>query len=354
MTTTVVCIPGDGIGPEVTAAMKRVVAATGAKIDWLDMPAGQHGIRETGEPLPQITIDAIARHRLAIKGPTNTPQGKGFSSVNVKLRQHFDLYVGLRPFTALPIPGVKREVDVMLFRENTEGLYACAERFYDGPSGTQEDQVELTARFTRKAMTRLAEQAFSYAVRAGRKRVTVVTKSNIHKRWGRLYIDAFRAVAAKYPGIEATELLVDATAMLVAQDSPKLDVLVTENMFGDILSDALAGRIGGLGVAPGANIGMGCAIFEAVHGSADDIAGKDLANPTALILSAAMLLDHMGESRHAHHIRKAVHETVKSGAFVTGDLRSYYPAGAPACGTSAFAAAVCMEIEDLSVRATLA
>lgn len=348
MTTTVVCLPGDGIGPEVTAAMKSVVAVAGADIEWLDMPAGQHGIRETGHPLPQATVDAIAKHRLAIKGPTNTPQGKGFSSINVKLRQHFDLYVGLRPFRALPLPGQNQNVDVVLFRENTEGLYACSEEAYtDGPIGAPQRIVALVAHFTDTAMTRLAEQAFQYAVLHGRKRVTVVTKSNIHKQWGRLYIDAFMKVAAKYPQIEAAELLVDATAMLVAMDSPKLDVLVTENMFGDILSDALAGRIGGLGVAPGANIGKDCAIFEAVHGSADDIAGKGIANPTALILSSAMLLDHIGLAAEAGRIRRAITAVIGSGSFVTGDLRSYYPKGIPLVGTAAFTDAICAEIGDV-------
>jgi isocitrate dehydrogenase (NAD+) len=344
--TTVICLPGDGIGPEVTAAMKRVVAATGAKIDWLDMPAGLHGIRETGEPLPQITIDAIAKHRLAIKGPTNTPQGGGFSSVNVKLRQHFDLYVGLRPFVSLPIRGQK-PIDIVLFRENTEGLYACHEEAYtDGPKDAPQKVVTLVADFTDTAMTRLAEKAFAFAEQHGRKRVTIVTKSNIHKKWGRLYINAFRAVATKYPQIEATELLVDACAMLVAQDSPKLDVLVTENMFGDILSDALAGRIGGLGVAPGANIGSGCAIFEAVHGSADDIAGKDLANPTALIRSATMLLKSIGLTKEAECIETALRVVVSSGLHVTGDLRWYYPEGTPVVGTTAFADSICAIIGD--------
>jgi isocitrate dehydrogenase (NAD+) len=343
---TVVCIEGDGIGPEVTRAMKAVVEAAGAPIEWLDCPAGLGALKTSGDTLPLSTLDAIRLHRSAIKGPTATPMGEGHVSVNVRLRRAFDLHVGLRPYRTPPFPGLrpKDKVDILLFRQNTEGLYACGEEVIDGPNGRG---VRLTASFTAAAMTRLAVQAFDTARAKRRKRVTIVTKSNIHKAWGKLYRDAFMEVARGFPEIIAEEMLVDAAAMTLSANPKRLDVIVTENMFGDILSDQCAGLIGGLGVAPGANLADdGCAIFEAVHGVADDIAGQDKANPTALILSSAMLLSHLECHKESSAIRRAVWQTIADGRHVTGDLLRRYPDDTLPCGTSVFTDAVCRHIRS--------
>jgi isocitrate dehydrogenase (NAD+) len=344
-TRKVVCIAGDGIGPEVTAAMKAVVAETGAPIEWVDRPAGLGALTTAGDTLPEATLVDIAEHRLAIKGPTNTPKGEGHVSVNVRLRKIFDLYVGFRPYVSLPFFGLnpRDRMDLMLFRQNTEGLYACQEELIEGPDGAE---VRLAARFTAKAMERLSAYAFRLAAVRGRKRVTLVTKSNIHKGWGKLYRDAFMNVAARFPMLETEEMLIDATAMILATNPRRLDVIVTENMFGDILSDQCAGNIGGLGVAPGANIGDDCAIFEAVHGSADDIAGQDKANPTALILSSAMLLEHAGFHEAARKVREAVSRVISNGIHATGDVLRYYPDGTVAVGTCALTDAVCRKIRS--------
>ncbi len=338
----IVCLPGDGIGPEVTASMKAVVAAAGADIDWIDMPAGLSAIASHGDPLPQVTIDAITKFGVAIKGPTGTPLGDGHMSVNVRLRQHFDLYVGLRPFCSLPLPKpAGPKLDLLLYRQNTEGFYACTETLSeDGRS------VTLSSRFSAEAMELLATHAFNEALRRPRRHVTLVTKSNIFKGWGKLYRDAFMGVAAMFEGeVTTEELLVDAAAAMLVQRPERFDVIVTENLFGDILSDLCAALIGGLGVAPGANIGSsGHAIFEAVHGTADDIAGQDKANPTAMILSAAMMLERFGgpkEVRAAQRIRAAVETVLRDERCVTGDLRKYYPEGAMLWSTSAFADEVC-------------
>lgn len=343
MTKTVVCIAGDGIGPEVTDAMKTVVAATGAPIEWIDAEAGLGALKTRGAALPQATVDLIAAHRLAIKGPTATPKGEGHSSVNVRLRKIFDLHVGYRPYLSLPLPGVteRNRIDLHLFRQNTEGLYDCSEELIEDERGKR---VVLTANFTDQAMERLAKRVFDFAARAGRKRVTLVTKSNIHKAWGKLYHDAFMRAAADFSGIEAEEVLVDAAAMQLAMNPRRFDVIVTENLCGDILSDLCAGIIGGLGVAPGANLGDDRAIFEAVHGTADDIAGQDKANPAALILSAAMMLDRLDYGREAQAIRIAVHGVVAAGRHVTGDLLRFYPQGTMPCGTRAFTQAVISRI----------
>jgi isocitrate dehydrogenase (NAD+) len=345
MKTKVVCIEGDGIGPEVTRAMKRVVAWSGAPIEWVDRPAGLGALETRGDPLPTETLEAIDAHKLAIKGPTNTPKGEGYHSINVHLRKYFDLHVGFRPFLSPPTPHHRGrpEVDLLLFRQNTEGLYACDEELIDSMDGLE---TRLTARFTSKAMTELAKFAFAEARRKSRKRVTLVTKSNIHKKWGRLYRDAFMAVAEGFPEIEAEEMLVDATSQVLAMNPGRLDVIVAENMFGDILSDHCAGLVGGLGMAPGANFGKTHAIFEAVHGTADDIAGRDLANPVALILSAAMMLDRVDRD-HASgaRIRKAVTEVIMDGRHVTGDLLRFYPGADRPCTTTEFTDAVCARIE---------
>jgi isocitrate dehydrogenase (NAD+) len=357
--TKVVCLAGDGIGPEVTAAMKRVIAAAGVAVDWVDMPCGLGAIDTHGSSLPQITLDALAEHKLGIKGPTTTPLGGGHKSANVALRQHFDLHIGFRPFKTAPIPGLHPQdrMDVQIFRQNTEGLYRCTEELVIGPDGKK--MVKLTAWFTETAMTRLATAAFEHARAEGRKRVTLVTKSNIHKLWGQLYGDAFRAVAAQYSGIESAvavigdkaseaivseEMLVDNCAKTLAMDPGKLDVIVIENMFGDILSDQCAGQIGGLGVAAGANIGDDCAIFEAVHGSAPDIAGLGVSNPTGLILSAVLMFRHIGDHHTADRIEKAVMDVIGCGKFPTGDILKYYRGGTRPVNNEAFTSAVCARL----------
>lgn len=343
MTMKVVCLAGDGIGPEVTASMKLVVGATGVPIDWIDMPAGLGALHSHGDPLPPETVEAIRKYRLAIKGPTNTPKGEGFHSINVALRKMFDLYLGYRPVVSLPLPGEigRRNVDILIYRQNTEGLYACKEVRTEGPNGAR---VQLSASFSEEAMIRLAERAFADAVRLGRSRVTLVTKSNIHKEWGRLYRDAFMKVASRHPKIAAEELLVDATSMKLQLQTRHFDMVVTENMFGDILSDLCAGMIGGLGLAAGANIGDDYVIYESVHGSADDIAGQNKANPVALILSAAMMLENTGFEQEAELIRSAIRSVISRGNCVTGDLLMFYPKGTKPCGTREFTDAVCAHI----------
>jgi len=305
----IVYINGDGIGPEVMGATRQVLDhMTGGKIDWIEAKAGLDCKAETDNELPEETLELIRTVGLAIKGPTNTPGGGGFKSVNVRLRQQLDLYAGVRPAISVGLPGTSPNVSLVLYRQNTEGLYACSEESV-GPEGERE--VRLVTRFTEEAMQRLALRAFNHAREAGIGRVTLVTKRNIHKVWGRVYTDAFETVAAQYDGIQADHLLVDAMAMQLVMRPQQFGVIVAENMFGDILSDLCAGVIGGLGVAPGANIGDDIALFESVHGSADDIAGQGKANPTALILSGAMLLEHVGHLELAQALRFGVIETLK-------------------------------------------
>ncbi|HEX6737292.1 MAG TPA: isocitrate dehydrogenase (NAD(+)) [Vicinamibacteria bacterium] len=311
----VTLIPGDGIGPEVTAAAVRVLSATGLDFHWETEIAGAGAIPEHGTALPQRVLDAIRKNKVALKGPTETPVGKGHRSVNVELRKTLDLYANLRPVATLP--GVKSRysgVDLIVVRENTEDLYSGLEHV------VVPGVVESLKIITEKASTRIARFAFDYARRNQRKRVTAVHKANIMKLSDGLFLDCCRAVAKEYPEVTYDEMIVDNTCMQLVLDPTRFDMLLLENLYGDIVSDLCAGFIGGLGMAPGANIGELGAVFEAVHGSAPDIAGKNLANPMALILSGAMMLDHLGEPQAADRVRAAVNAVLSEGQKLTRDL----------------------------------
>jgi isocitrate dehydrogenase (NAD+) len=316
MATThrVTLIPGDGIGPEVTAAAQQVIAAAGVDIEWEIHHAGTEVERITGTPLPASVIDSVRKNRVALKGPVGTPIGKGFKSVNVTLRQTLDLYANVRPIRSLPEVEKRFDVDMVIVRENTEGLYAGLELMIL-PGVAQ--SIKLT---TQKSSTRIAEFGFRYAKRTGRKRVTIVHKANILKISDGLALDCARKVAQTHPEVELAEMIVDAAAMTMVRDPNRLGVLVTENLYGDILSDLGAGLVGGLGIVPGANIGDDAAIFEAVHGSAPDIAGKGVANPTALVQSSVMMLTHMGERGAADRIERALTSLYQKGQVRTRDL----------------------------------
>ncbi len=356
MAHDVVLIPGDGIGPEITSAMRRVVEATGVEINWNVQEAGAGVMDEYGTPLPEHVLDAIAKTKVAIKGPITTPVGTGFRSVNVALRKHFDLYSCVRPCLSQPGDGSRfRGVDLVIVRENTEDLYAGIEFESETPevaklaelveeSGQKPFRADSAISIKPISTTgsrRIVEYAFEYARRCGRKKVTAVHKANIMKSTDGLFLRVAREVAANYPDIEFNDKIVDATCMGLVQNPDDFDVLVLPNLYGDIVSDLCAGLVGGLGMAPGSNIGADVAIFEATHGSAPDIAGQDIANPTAEILSAAMMLDHLGETEAATRIRTAVSATLEEGKSVTGDVRRAQTGSAEgAVGTQAFADAV--------------
>jgi isocitrate dehydrogenase (NAD+) len=314
MAHRITLVPGDGIGPEVTAATQEILAATGVAIEWETHNAGAAVAEREGTPLPPAVLDAIRKNRVALKGPVGTPIGGGFKSVNVTLRQALDLYANVRPIRSLPGVESRFDVDMVIVRENTEGLYAGLELLIM-PGIAQ--SVKLT---TEHASTRIAEFAFAYAEREGRKRVTTVHKANIMKISDGLALECSRRVAAKHPSIEAAEMIVDAAAMTMVRNANKLGVLVTENLYGDILSDLGAGLVGGLGIVPGANIGDAAAVFEAVHGSAPDIAGKGIANPTAVLQSAVMMLRHLGEAAAATLVEGALTNVYRRGEVRTGDL----------------------------------
>ena len=309
---TVVQIPGDGIGPEVSKAARQIVEATGVGIRWVMAEAGAKVLRETGELVAASTYEAIATHGIALKGPITTPIGTGFRSVNVALRQKYELFANVRPIRSLDARAPA--IDFVIFRENTEDLYAGQE------IKISEDEVHAIKVITRGASTRIAKAAFDFARANGRKMVTAVHKANIMKLADGLFLEAFRAVAASYPEIATNEVIVDNMCMQLVMRPEAYDVIVTENLYGDILSDLGAGLIGGLGLVPSANIGTKCAIFEAVHGSAPDIAGKGMANPIALTLSAALMLDHLGEQNAARAIRASVEKVMLDKAVLTADL----------------------------------
>jgi isocitrate dehydrogenase (NAD+) len=314
-THTITLIPGDGIGPEVATATQRVLEASGVKIAWEIHNAGAEVAEKRGTTLPQEVLDSIKKNKVALKGPIGTPIGKGFRSVNVTLRQALDLYANLRPVKSLPGVEPRFEgTDIVIVRENTEDLYAGLELMIM-PGIAQ--SVKL---ITEKACTRICEYAFAYAERMDRKRVTVVHKANIMKMSDGLLLEVFRKVALRHPRIEPAEVIVDACAMQMVKNANKLDVIVTTNLYGDILSDLGAGLVGGLGIVPGANIGESSAVFEAVHGSAPDIAGKGIANPTALIQSAVMMLHHIGESPAAQKIEASLLDVYRKGEKKTLDL----------------------------------
>ena len=311
---TVTLIPGDGIGPEVTNAATRILEAGGAKIEWEPHDAGAAVAEKRGTTLPPEVLESIRRNKVALKGPIGTPIGKGFRSVNVTLRQTLDLYANVRPVRSLPGIEPRFEgTDIVIVRENTEDLYAGLELMIM-PGIAQ--SIKL---ITERGCTRICEYAFKYAERNGRKRVTAVHKANIMKLSDGLLLDCFRKVAQRHPTIEPWEVIVDACAMQMVKSANKLDVIVTENLYGDILSDLGAGLVGGLGIVPGANIGEEAAVFEAVHGSAPDIAGQGIANPTAVVQSGVMMLRHIGEMDAAVRVEKALLDVYARG-IKTGDL----------------------------------
>jgi isocitrate dehydrogenase (NAD+) len=312
---TVTLIPGDGIGPEVVGATVRVLTATGIAFDWETEQAGATAIGEHGSALPSRTLDSVRRNKLALKGPTETPIGTGHRSVNVELRTQLDLYANLRPVESLP--GVKsryQDVDLVVVRENTEDLYSGLEHV------VVPGVVESLKIITEKASTRIARFAFDYARAHARKKITAIHKANIMKLSDGLFLDCCRKIAKEYAEVVYEEMIVDATCMQLVLDPDRFDVLLLENLYGDIVSDLCAGLVGGLGMAPGANIGTSVALFEAVHGSAPDIAGKNLANPIALILSGALMLDHIGEKEAAERVRRAVRAVLLEARKLTRDL----------------------------------
>jgi isocitrate dehydrogenase (NAD+) len=318
MSKTIAVIRGDGIGPEITDATLRVVDALKLGLEYEFVEAGVTALEKQGELLPQATLDAIAHHRIALKGPLMTPVGGGFSSINVELRKRFDLYANVRP--AHSFPNTKSRfpdgVDLVTVRENTEGAYIGEGQLLseDGETAT------LTQKVTRRGSERIVRYAFDLARGTGRKKVTIVHKANILKSTSGLFLKVAREVAAKYPEIEHNELIVDNCCMQLVMRPEQFDVIVTTNLFGDIISDLCAGLVGGLGLAPGANIGTEAAIFEAVHGSAPDIAGKGIANPCALILGAAQMLDHLGHGNEATRVRAAVRDALEKRDRTTPDL----------------------------------
>jgi isocitrate dehydrogenase (NAD+) len=320
MSTTVTLIPGDGIGPSIAAATVRIVEASGADIRWDTQVAGMAGVARFGDPIPEATLDSIKQSKLALKGPLETPVGEGFRSINVALRKTFDLYANVRPAYSIVPGGRYNDLDLVMVRENTEGLYVGIEHYIrvgDDPRAA----AESIAIITRQGSERIVRYAFEYAVKHNRKKVTLVHKANILKFSQGLFLDTGRMVARDYAGtIEFEERIVDAMAMNLVVHPERYDVIVTTNLFGDILSDQISGLVGGLGLAPGANIGANGAIFEAVHGTAPDIAGKGIANPGALLLAACMLLEHIGDTDRAKRIRSAFETTVKEGKTVTRDL----------------------------------
>ena len=313
-------IPGDGIGSEIVGSTVRVLEALGASFAWEVHKAGMAGVDEFDDPLPQPTLDSIRRTRLALKGPLTTPVGGGYRSSNVRLREAFNLYANIRPARTL-IPGGRYEnIDLVLVRENTEGLYVGFEHFI--PVGDDPHAVAIGSGVnTRAGCRRIAEYAFQYAVNNGRKKVTVVHKANILKALTGLFLETAREVGKRYEGrVQVDERIVDACAMQLVLDPWQFDVILTTNLFGDILSDEMAGLVGGLGMAPAANIGVNAAIFEAVHGSAPDLTGKGVANPLALLLASAMMLDHVGRQDLARRLREAIDRTLNEDKVRTRDL----------------------------------
>jgi len=320
----VTLIKGDGIGPSIMNEAVKVIDASGAKIQWEEAHAGLGAHEKFGTPLPDETMASFDKTRVAFKGPLTTIVGTGFRSINVALRQKYELYANVRP--AKSWPGVKTrydDVDIVIVRENTEGLYAGLEHYLT----PKKDIAESLAVVTRSGSERIIDYAFKYARENNRKKVTVCHKANILKYTQGLFLDVARETAARYPDIQFDEKIIDAACMHMVMNPQQFDVVVCTNMFGDILSDLTAGLVGGLGLIPGANIGNDAALFEAVHGSAPDIAGKNLANPTAVIMAGAMMLSHLGEQEAADRVIKAVEKVVNEGKFVTPDLNPHSKAG---------------------------
>lgn len=333
MTHKITLIPGDGIGPEVAAAARKVIDAAGVKIEWDVVEAGAAVIEEYGTPLPEYVLESIKKNKIALKGPVTTPVGKGFKSVNVTLRQTLNLYANIRPIKTYE--GVKSRydnVDLVIFRENTEDLYAGIEHM------VSEDIAESIKIISKKASDKIVRAAFEYARQHNRKKVTAVHKANIMKLSDGLFLKCARNIAEEYKDIEFEDVIVDAMSMKLVLDPEKYDVLVMPNLYGDILSDMAAGLVGGLGLLPGANIGENGAVFEAAHGSAPDIAGQNKANPSAIILSAVMMLEYIGESESAQKIEAALSKVIRDGKHVTVDLGG-------TAGTSEFTEAIINELK---------
>ncbi len=314
---TITVIKGDGIGPSIIDSALEILKAAGCDFDYEFVDAGLAALEKTGELLPQETIDTIAKNKITLKGPLTTPVGEGFTSINVTLRKQFGLYANVRPVKSFA--GTKArydDIDIITIRENTQGMYSGAGQVLS------EDGTEAEAKsvITREGAEKIVTFAYELAVREGRKKVTAVHKANILKSTSGLFLKVAREVAERYPEIESTEMIVDATCMKLVMTPEEFDVIVTTNLFGDILSDLCAGLVGGLGMAPGANIGEDAAIFEAVHGSAPDIAGKNLANPTSVILASIQMLEHLNMGDTAERIRSAVADVIKSGDRTTRDL----------------------------------
>ena len=320
MTYDVTLIPGDGIGPEITAQTVQVLEATGLRFNWDEELAGMAAVEATGTPLPDATVESIRKNAVALKGPLTTPVGTGFRSVNVGLRKEFELFANVRPARTLMPGGRFENVDIILVRENLEGLYIGVEHFVqigDDPRAVAESMAIVT----RAGCERIVRYAFEYALKHGRKKVTIVHKANILKMVSGLFLEVGRGIAREYEGrVAANDMIVDNTAMQLVMRPEQFDVMVTTNMFGDILSDEVSGLVGGLGLAPGANIGTKAAIFEAVHGSAPDIAGQGIANPSAQIFAAAMMLDHLGEREAHDRVIGAIERVLAEGRVRTPDL----------------------------------
>jgi isocitrate dehydrogenase (NAD+) len=333
MAHTITLIPGDGIGPEVTEAVLRIFTAAGLQIDWDRHDAGVVAFKRFGQTLPTALLDSVKRNKVALKGPVTTPIGEGFTSVNVGLRKALELYANLRPVKNLPaVQSRFQDVDLVIVRENTEDLYAGLE--HEIVPGI----VESIKIITEKASTRIARFAFEHARSYGRKRVTAIHKANIMKLSDGLFLESCRGVSRQYLDIPYDERIVDAACMHLVMHPEKLDVLLLPNLYGDIVSDLCAGLVGGLGVVPGANIGIDAAVFEAVHGSAPDIADQNLANPTALLLSGLLMLDYIGERERAERIRGALSRVLIAGTVRTRDLGG-------TASTTEFTDAVCREVE---------
>ncbi|MBC8145176.1 MAG: NAD-dependent isocitrate dehydrogenase [bacterium] len=313
----VVSIPGDGIGPSIVEATRRIIDASGARIEWIEAEAGLGAFERTGDPLPPATIDLIREHHVALKGPLTTPVGTGFRSINVALRQEFDLFINLRPTRSFAGVDTRyKNIDIVIFRENTEGLYSGVERYVDD----EKSAAESVAIVTRVGSQRINRAAFEYAVRQRRRRVTCVHKANILKFTSGMFLEIARETAKEFPQIEFDDKIIDNMAMQMVMNPHQFDIIVTTNLFGDILSDLASGLVGGLGLAPSANIGKDVAIFEAVHGSAPDIAGKDIANPAALLLAGTMMLRHLEMFDQADRIESALESIIEEGTIVTRDL----------------------------------
>jgi len=317
MSQTISVISGDGIGPEIMGASIRVLDVLDCGFDYEFVEAGLNALDLHGDLLPQATLESIRRNKVALKGPLTTPVGMGFRSINVTLRELFDLYANVRPVVSMP--GTRshfENVDIITVRENTEGAYLAADSMLSEDGNTAESKMVIT----RKGSERVTRYAFELARRNGRQKVTLVHKANILKTVSGLFLNVARGVAENYPDIECEEMIVDATCMKLVMDPDQFDVIVTTNLFGDIISDLCAGLVGGLGLAPGANIGHEAAIFEAVHGSAPDIAGKKIANPCALLLTSVQMLSHLGMQEQAERLHQAITATIADGDRTTPDL----------------------------------